>query len=166
LSPFVRLYQNKLRYFGELRNQLVHGFRLDHQHYLLVSNHALKEIQLLYKEMKKPTYASEVFGREVYTCKLDDPLVGVIRSMKEDLNTHVPVYDEKGNFVHMLSESTIAYRVAEQIGDDGEIHLAHITVGDVPLENSNDLFTFVDEKTSIYEIENLFTQKREAKKRL
>ena len=86
--------------------------------------------------------------------------------MKEDLNTHVPVYDSDGKFVHMISESTIAYRIADQIGDDGEIHLEDIKVADVPLKNSNDLFVFVDEKMSIYEIEQLFSEKREAKKRL
>ena len=55
IHQFVRLYQNKLRYFGDLRNQLVHGFRLENQHYVLASNHAVQEIQKIYQEMKKPT---------------------------------------------------------------------------------------------------------------
>lgn len=166
ITQFVRLYQNKLRYFGDMRNQLVHGFRLDNHHYVLASNYALKEIDILYKELREPTRAIDVFAREVYTCRLGDLLVEVIRSMKEDLNTHVPVYDDHWDFVEMLSESTIAYWIAEQIGDDGEIHLKDVIVADVPLKNSNDLFVFVDEKMSIYDIEQLFVKKREAKKRL
>ena len=86
--------------------------------------------------------------------------------MKEKLNTHVPVYNSAWTFVEMLSESTIAYWIADQIGDNGEVHLEHVKVGDVPLENSNDLFTFVDEEKSVYDIEALFAEKRAAKKRL
>ncbi len=108
----------------------------------------------------------DTFGRSVYTCRVDDLLVDVIKSMKEHLNTHVPVYDKQWIFVEMLSESTIAYRIAEQIGDDGEIHLRNIRVGDISLENSNDCFIFVHKEKSVYEIEELFAKKRTAKKRL
>jgi predicted transcriptional regulator len=143
LSNFIRLYQEKLRYFGDLRNQLVHGFRLDNNHYVLASDHAVAEIQTLYEEAKEPTSVSDVFSREVYICYTHDFLSEVIQIMKENLNTHIPVYTPDGVFVEMLSESTIAYWLAEEIGDDGEVHLAQVKVSDVTLENSNDLFVFV-----------------------
>lgn len=166
VSNFVHAYQNKLRYFGDLRNQLVHGFRLENKHYVLASDYAVEEIEKVYEELRKPTSVSQAFGREVYTCTLDDVLREVIIVMRQELNTHVPVYDKKGNFVEMLSESTIAYRIADQIGDDGEIHLADIKVGDVSLKNTNDEFVFVEASKSIYDIEQLFAQTLQAKKRL
>jgi predicted transcriptional regulator len=166
VSNFVRLYQNKLRYFGDLRNQLVHGFRLDNNHYVLASDHAVKEIELLYTEARTPTSAGDAFSKQVYTCTTQDLLSEVIHVMRNQLNTHVPVYNEQGIFTEMLSESTISYRLADEIGDDGEVHLAQIRVQDVTLENSNDLFIFVPLTTSIYDIEQLFAQNLQAKKRL
>jgi hypothetical protein len=166
VSNFVSLYQNKLRYFGDLRNQLVHGFRLENKHYVLASDYAVEEIKTIYEELRKPTSVQQAFGREVYTCTLSDDLRDVIVVMRQELNTHVPVYDSKDVFVEMLSESTIAYWIADQIGDDGQIHLADIKVGDVPLENTNDEFTFVEATKSIYDIEQLFAQNLQAKKRL
>lgn len=166
VSNFVRLYQNKLRYFGDLRNQLVHGFRLENKHYLLVSDHAVHEIQTMYEELRDPTPVAKAFGRDVYTCKMSDMLRDVIIIMKEELNTHVPVYNDDGQFVEMISESTIAYWLADQIGDDGEVHLEQVRIVDVHLENTNDLFVFVDKNMSIYQIEALFAENVQAKKRL
>jgi len=166
LSNYIRLYQEKLRYFGDLRNQLVHGFRLDNNHYVLASDHAVHEIQVLYEEAREPTSVADVFSRKVYICHTHDYLSEVICSMREHLNTHIPVYTSDGAFVEMLSESTIAYRIAEEIWDDGEIHLAEVKVADVTLENSNDLFVFVWEKTSIYDIEQMFALNIKEKKRL
>jgi hypothetical protein len=92
----------------------------------------------------------------------------VIVWMRNDLNTHVPVYDSQWRYVEMLSESTIAYRVAEQLAlnDDDSIHLEKVTVWDVPLENTNDTFVFMQATTSVYEVEKLFEQSYASKKRL
>lgn len=166
MSSFIRIYQNKLRYFGDLRNQLVHGFRLEQQHYVLASDHAVKEIQTLYEELRNPTSVKDVFSTQVYTCVLEDDLREVIMTMRAELNTHVPVYDAKGVFIEMLSESTIAYWLADEIGDNGEVHLEKVKVRDVPLENSNDLFVFVPQRKSIYDIEQLFAEQKKEKKRL
>lgn len=93
MSNFVKVYQNKLRYFGDLRNQLVHGFRLDNKHYVLASDHAVHEIQTMYEELRQPTSVQQSFGKKVYTCVLEDTLRKVILDMRNNLNTHVPVYD-------------------------------------------------------------------------
>ncbi|USN54253.1 MAG: CBS domain-containing protein [Candidatus Peribacteria bacterium] len=86
--------------------------------------------------------------------------------MKTYLNTHVPVYDENNVFVEMLSESTIAYWIAYQIDKHGKVRLDSVKVGDVPLENSNDFFVFVDKEKSIYDIEHLFATNFKEHKRL
>lgn len=166
VSPFVRLYQNKLRYFGDLRNQLVHGFSMDEKHYVVASDYAVEQIQQVYLQLTKPKTVWSLFKRAVYTCTLHDPLKTVITTMRKELNTHVPVYDAAGVFVHMLSESTIAYRIADQIDAGGDIHSEDVVVGDIPLQNTNDLFVFVEEEKSIYEIDALFTHHMEQKKRL
>jgi hypothetical protein len=61
VSHFVNRFESKLRYFGDLRNQLVHGFRLDNKHYLVVSDHALQEISSIHDELVKPQTLAEMF---------------------------------------------------------------------------------------------------------
>lgn len=163
-SKFVRLYQNKLRYFGDLRNQLVHGFSLEHKHYVVASDYAVKQVERVLQELTSPQTVSDLFTGAVYSVTLEDSLKEVILAMRNELNTHVPVYDVQGAFVEMLSESTIAYWIADSA--DSAVAINTVKVGDVPLENTNDTFVFVEQSRSIYEIETLFAQSFAKKKRL
>jgi len=163
-SKFVRLYQNKLRYFGDLRNQLVHGFSLEHKHYVVASDYAVEQVKWVLEELSTPQTVGDLFTGEIYSVKLSDSLKDVIRVMRDELNTHVPVYDDNGKFVEMLSESTIAYRVADAV--EWKIDGKSLKVWDIQLENTNDTFTFVEQSKSIYEIETLFESSFSEKKRL
>lgn len=163
-SKFVRLYQNKLRYFGDLRNQLVHGFSLENKHYVVASDYAVEQVKWVFKELTSPQTVSDLFTGEVYCVVLHDSLKEVIEVMRNELNTHVPVYDSEWAFVEMLSESTIAYWVAD--AGHESIDLSALTVADIPLENTNDTFVFVEQSRSVYEIETLFAQSFAEKKRL
>lgn len=166
LTSFAKIYQNKLRYLGDLRNQLVHGFRLDNKHYVLASDHAIVEVKALFEEARSPKTVFDLFAREVYTCSLEDSLKEVITTMKKELYTHVPVYDSNGKFMAVLSESTIAYWLADEIDAKGKKHLEQISIGDLLLENANDVYMFVEKSKSIYEIEDLFAQSIHDGKRL
>jgi hypothetical protein len=54
VSSFVKQHYHKLKYFSEMRNQIVHGFRLDHEHYLLASDVAVKAIKNLTEHLVTP----------------------------------------------------------------------------------------------------------------
>jgi hypothetical protein len=82
ISPIVKRYQQKLRYFGDLRNQIVHGFRLDHQHYVEVSDFAVEQIQSVYDHLLQPKSVVELFGKDgVITCQITDSLQEVLATM-------------------------------------------------------------------------------------
>lgn len=165
-SQVLDQYQSKFLYFGELRNQLVHGFSLDQKHFIVVSDHAVSQIKSLYAWLTSPLTVGEVFGGVVYMCELADSLWEVITIMRRDLNTHVPVYDAEGVFVEMLSESTIAYRLADQIEQWESIDLASLSVGDISLENTNDTFVFVQADESVYDVRKRFVTESVNMKRL
>jgi uncharacterized protein Usg len=114
ISPIVKRYQQKLRYFGDLRNQIVHGFRLDHQHYVEVSDFAVEQIRSVYDHLLQPKSVVELFGSEgVVTCGITDSLQTTITTMYEQELTHIPVYNEQMLFVDVLDESTIVHWMAK-----------------------------------------------------
>lgn len=165
-SAYVKHCEDKLRYFGDLRNQLVHGFRLDHKHYLLVGDHAIDEISRVREELRNPASLVTVFWSEVISCRTSESLKDVLIRMKHSQRTHLPVYDDAGVFVNVLSESTIAYRLADRMDADEDIHVHNMAVKDLQLENSNDMYVFAAENMSIYEVDNLFGQDKSRVKRL
>lgn len=158
-------YQSSFLYFWELRNQLVHWFSLNQKHFLEVSEYAVQQIKSLYSWLTAPKTVGEVFAWEVYSCTTNDLLSQVIVTMKSELNTHVPVYHE-WVFVEMLSESTIAYRLAEQITAWVSTIWSWTRIADVSLHNTNDIFAFISEDENVYEVRNRFLKHSANKKRL
>ncbi len=167
VSAFVKHVEDKLRYFGDLRNQLVHGFRLDHRHYLLVSDHAIAEIKRIWEELKAPTSLVTIFGWETVRCHENERLSVVLARMKQQQKSHLPVYSAQDVFLGMLSESTIAYRLADVIGETEDMAVRKdVMIGDIHLANTNDRYVFVAESLSVYEVDALFWQEKEHQKRL
>lgn len=62
----VQKHQQKLRYFGDLRNQIVHGFHQDHHHYVLVSEYACQQIKVLVDELHTPKSPHKMFHKTIH----------------------------------------------------------------------------------------------------
>lgn len=165
-SAYTKHCEDKLRYFGDLRNQLVHGFRLDHKHYLLVGDHAIEEISRVWEELKNPASLVTVFGDELTSCHIWESLKEVLIRMRYSQKTHLPVYSESGAFVNVLSESTVAYRLTDFLDSEKSLPLHSMLVGDLNLDNTNDMYMFVAENMSVYEVDALFGQDKKRQKRL
>jgi hypothetical protein len=156
ISPIVKRYQQKLRYFGDLRNQIVHGFRLDHQHYVEVSDFAVEQIQSVYDHLLQPKSVVELFGKDgVITCQLNNNLQEVLTTMYEGELSHIPVYDEKMQFVDVLDESTVVHWISQH---GGLIDMKAITLHDVDLSHSYDDFCFISPTMSVYQLRELFVK--------
>jgi len=77
--------------------------------------------------------------------------------MKQQQKSHLPVYSAQDVFLGMLSESTIAYRLADVIGETEDMAVRKdVMIGDIHLANTNDRYVFVSELLSVYEVDALF----------
>lgn len=98
MALFVRKYELRLKYFGELRNHIAHGFKLDGKHYAIPSYHALDELSKVKDAIMKPITCGSIFAKQVYTCRTSDTLQEVMQQMKNFNYTHVPVYNDQKVF--------------------------------------------------------------------
>lgn len=156
ISPIVKRYQQKLRYFWDLRNQIVHGFRLDHQHYVEVSDFAVEQIKSVYDHLLQPKSVVELFWNNgVSTCQLQDNLKAILSLMYTEELSHIPVYDDAMQFVNVLDESTIVHWIAQH---GGMIDMQSITIRDIDLTRSYDDFCFVASNKSVYQLRELFVR--------
>jgi len=94
ITQFVRMFEDKLRYFGDLRNQIVHGYRLDQHHYLYVSNYALEQIQQLHDELIKPKTAFSIFQTPVAKLHMENTVKECVSRLHELGKRYAPVFDE------------------------------------------------------------------------
>lgn len=165
ITNFVKKYDHKLRFLAELRNHIVHWFWVWWVVYSYPTSEAINELQSIANSIINPVTCYQVFKRFVYTCSQDDFLKDVILQMQKFLYTNVPVYNSEWKFVWMLTESSIVYWM--WLNDNKKIFdIDLIKVWDVNLENTNDIYAFIDFQKNIYEIEDLFSQNIQKRKRL
>jgi len=165
ISRYLKLYKYELQFFGELRNHITHGIKLDGHNYAIPSPYALHKIKTIAKAIKDPPSCFDVFKKDVYFCKTSDHLKDILPVMKYNAYSHVPVYDSQNKFVGVLSESNICYRLAKQF-ERLDHNLQGFKISDIPLEHGLSHYMFVSKKTNIYQIDQIFTLKKTQKKRL
>lgn len=157
ISWFVKLHQFQLRYFGEIRNQITHWIKLDGHTYVYPSPYAITQLAKYADSIKSPPRCVEIFWKPVFVCKKTDKLEKIIQVMQEKNYSHIPVYDDK-KYLWTLTESSILNRMSQHMW---EINLNMIKISDLNIENDENYIVFVNSKTNIYEIDELFTIKKQ-----
>lgn len=152
VTSFVARYQEKLKYFGDLRNQLVHGFRLENKHYVLASDYAVEQIKTVYEEVRNPTMVRSLCTKPLYTCTTSESVQTVVSKMKRLGVSHVPLFDAQGKLVDVLSERALAYSLMK------ESDKKPIRIGDISLQDDNDEYIIISPETSLYHVEDYFMQ--------
>jgi len=165
ISWFVSLHKFELKFFGELRNHITHGIKLDWHNYAIPSQYALNKISRIADAVKEPPRWFDIFKKTVYFCKTTDKLKDVLSAMKNNNYTHLPVYDRENKFIWVLTEWNICYWLANQLSNPSK-KLKEFIVGDISLQKRVDDYLFVSKKMNIYEIDEIFTIKRKQQKRL
>lgn len=163
IAWFVRLHQLQLKYFGEIRNQITHGIKLDGHTYIYPSEYAIEQLAKYASSIKKPPRCLDIFSNNVFTCQTNDKLKKILEIMDKNNYSHVPVYNEDEQYMWVLSESEVlAWLTNEEFSRD----MKTTTIGDVPLMKNPDYVIFVNKKYNIYEIDRLFTIKKQRKEKL
>lgn len=150
ISRFVQQFEDKLRYFGDLRNQLVHGFRLDNRHYLIVSDHAIDQITSIHDELTKPKTVADVYTQQVIIAQEDYTIADVLLVMKKEHLKYMPVM-QGASLQWVLSFQDIIARLVDQ----PKIDTTKTTLLDIDV-NVYAEYVHISSDQSIYEIQTVF----------
>ena len=154
ITRFVKSFEDKLRYFGDLRNQLVHGFRLENKHYLVVSDHALDQIQTIHDNLTKPqTLADLSIDRvDIIIAQEMDRVDTTLQTMSDAHLKYMPVYADD-TLIWVLSFQDIMHRlIANQ-----EVDATTATLSDVDVTHYTE-YAYIAADTSVYQIQDVFEQ--------
>jgi len=165
ISRFVRIFQNDLKYFGELRNHISHGLKVDEYLYAIPTQKAIDKLADFVDKIVEPPLCIEFFRKEVKSIQLSDSFSLLLKLMKEYHYRVVPVYDEK-KFLGVVTESGIFQWLSQQMLDEQFIDLAKIHVEHLPISTSNRDFVFVSAEINLYEADEIFTMKKKKGKGL
>jgi predicted transcriptional regulator len=101
----VKIFQNDLKYFGELRNHISHGLKVDEYIYAIPTQKAIDKLSDFVDKIVEPPLCVEFFTKEVHLVHLQDSLAQLLSAMKTYGYTHVPVYSASEEFLGVVTES-------------------------------------------------------------
>ena len=160
VSRFVKIFQNDLKYFGELRNHISHGLKVDEYMYAIPTQRAIDKLADLVEKIVSPPLCIDFFRKEVHSVRYSDSLKDLLNAMKQYGYTHVPVYSAAEDFLGVVTESWILQWLSEQMLDDNYIDLSKVRIEHIPISNSNRDFVFASSNINIYEADEIFTTKK------
>jgi hypothetical protein len=152
VSSFVRKYQHKLKYFGDLRNQVVHGFRLEQHHYLLASDYAVEQIKTIHEHLTKPPTIQNSCLRDIPSITVASSLQEAISLLTEADLPALPVKNAEGIYVDTLFLKQIVTAALQPSFLEQSVASC--------LTSSSSQALFMPADASIYEIEGLFSMTR------
>jgi hypothetical protein len=95
ISRFVKIFQNDLKYFGELRNHISHGLKVDEYMYAIPTQRAIDKLADFVDKIIEPPLCVEFFSKDVHSVQLSDSFSALLSLMKTYQYTLVPVYTGK-----------------------------------------------------------------------
>jgi hypothetical protein len=104
ISRFVKIFQNDLKYFGELRNHISHGLKVDEYMYAIPTQKAIDKLADFVDKIVEPPLCIEYFRKEVHSVQLSSSFSLLLKLMKTEHYMLVPVYDHE-KFLGVVTES-------------------------------------------------------------
>lgn len=153
VTSFVKQHYHKLKYFSEMRNQIVHWFRLDHEHYLLASDAAVLAIKNLTDHLVSPPTIASLITHTIPQLSLQCTIQEAITSLLDHHLRVIPLVDET-TYITTLSLEYLVWLLLQW--------LWWVSLQEKLPKESVSAF-FLSPTTSVYTIESLFLKQHSPK---
>lgn len=153
-DPIINYYFEDLKFFGELRNVLVHGTIYKQENIALASpsDEVVKRIELISQRLKNPKTVGQLFKKKVLCFNLNDSLATLLYTVKKQKYSKFPVFD-KQKFVGIVTENGITNWLAEHVDHD-VLSLEETTLQEIiEVEENKDDYKIISHKTSVFAAE-------------
>lgn len=160
ISWFVRLFQQDLKYFGELRNHISHGMKLNEVLYALPTQQAIDKLQDFVDKIVTPPLTIDFFRKEVVSIQISASVFHLLATFKETHYSSMPVYDQK-KFLGVITERGLLRRMSEQMLQENFVNLQKYQVSALPIYTGKHDYVFVSSAINIYETDEIFTKRRQ-----
>ena len=159
ISWFVRMYQNDLKYFWELRNNISHGLKVDEYIYAIPTQKAIDKLSDFADKIVSPPLCIEYFRKEVHSVHISDSVKDLLEAIKTYGYTYIPVYDWT-KFLWVVTESWILQWITEEMLEENYLDLSKARIEHMPISTSNKDFVFVSSQINVYQADEIFTSKK------
>jgi predicted transcriptional regulator len=170
-NAVIQYYSDDLREYGELRNAIVHN-RSPESNTVIAEPHSfvVDRISHIRSMIEHPKKVSAVMTAPVFTASVADLLYPTAQKMIRQLYTHVPVYNNTGDFVGVLSETAILRWVGNRVKQNKQLE-ENRTIAEIidwldKTGNKHNDYEFMPKNTAVLDVKKRFEHALEQGRRL
>jgi CBS domain-containing protein len=160
----IRSFYNELCQFAKLRNAIVHE-KIDHDFYIAEPHLDIVErIEKIAGYFQKPEIALSIATKDVQHFLENDRLEDVLSCIRKTSYTRFPIYNEKGEFIWIVTAAYILNWLTDRIADQ-VIDLNNARIADIFTNEGKGNVVFISKTSSIFKAEEIYEKfHREGKK--
>ena len=152
----VKQHKEDLLSFAKLRNAIVHN-AYDSKPIAEPHIEIVKQYKDIRNKILSPLSTWDKCIKNIYTCQLTDNLNKVMSDMKENTYTHVPVIDENGSMIGILSENSLFNCILkEEIFAIEKTSTIELLKEYININDSDEQFSFLKKTDKLTEVFKIF----------
>jgi CBS domain-containing protein len=164
-NSIVREYKADLLELKDLRNAIVHE-RYNGQVIAEPHDGIVELIQKIERLLKDPPKVLPTFAKKVITLRNTDTIFDAVSLMTKKSVTQIPILDEDGNYLDLLTSNTIVRWLGSNVKpDSGQIDNVSI-VEVLKYRESSNVCLFIPARTNFAEVLDIFDDYKNTPKKL
>lgn len=157
-DQLITSHYEELDFLRNFRNILVHEGIQAEGEIATPSDYLIQQVETMTTIVREAKKVKDLFRSKVISFNLDDNLHDVLRAVNQYGYTKFPVFANQ-RLVGVITDNGITKFMASRLQEDlisiKSVHLESI----LAVDKRKDSFMVVNEETSIYDIDDIFTQK-------
>lgn len=163
-DKIVRQYADDLMHLKDIRNILVHN----NDYYAIPNEYSLEKIKNIRDKIINPPKVYPLFNSKVETVSNQQPIIKVIKFMKERSYSQVPVVNSDNEFLDLITNNAISRWIGSLADEDGaRMIFEQALVKDVlDYEQESSVYEFISKETLIVDVIDMFEESQKQGKHL
>ncbi|KRM79907.1 hypothetical protein FC84_GL000606 [Lapidilactobacillus dextrinicus DSM 20335] len=159
-DKLITAHYEQLDFLRNFRNILVHNGLLKEGEIATPSDALIEKVQTITIKIREAKKIKDFFTSKVISFKLTDPLPKVLQAVNQYGYTKFPVFSED-RLVGVVTDNGITKFMASRLQED-LVSIKSVQIAQIlAIDKRKDSFMIVNETTSIYDIDEIFTRKIE-----
>lgn len=155
LAHYIKKNQQLLKFFGEVRNHISHGIKIDGHSYTYPSHYGIQKIKQARDTIVQAPKATDFFCKEVYSCTIHDTCAQIIPKISQ--YNHIPVYQGQ-TIVGIINKDLVLHWTIQQIQQKQVYNWEKTTVEILKSSKNIEQYVFIGPQNNIHDIIDIFTK--------
>ncbi len=163
-DKIIRQYAGELMHLKDIRNLLVHN----NNYYAIPNEFSLEKIKNIRDKVINPPKVYPLFNSKVETVSNQQPIIKVIKFMKERSYSQIPVVNNDNQFLDLITNNAISRWIGSLADKDrAQIIFEQALVKDVlDYEEESSVFEFISKEALIVDVIDKFEESQKKGKKL